>query len=79
MGIGHDDDFRSYTHTSVAGVERIVRILEKTKRYTPAEDQPVYLTHMARTLHGTQAELDAQLPRPLRAARDGEEVFFTTK
>ena len=79
MGIGHDDDFRSYTHTSVAGVERIVRILEKTKRYTPAEGQPVYLTHMARTLHGTQAELDAQLPRPLRAARDGEEVFFTTK
>ena len=76
MGIGHDDDFRSYTHTSVAGVERIVRILEKTKRYTPAEGQAVYLTHMARTLHGTQAELDATLPRPLRAARDGEEVIF---
>lgn len=79
MGIGHDDDFRSYTHTSVAGVERIVRILEKTKRYTPAEGQSVYLTHMARTLHGTQAELDATLPRPLRAARDGEEVIFKVK
>lgn len=76
MGIGHDDDFRSYTHTSVAGVERVVRVLEKTKRYTPAEGQAVYLTHMARTLHGTQAELDATLPRPLRAARDGEEVIF---
>ena len=79
MGIGHDDDFRSFTHTSVAGVERIVRILEKTKRYTPAEGQPVYLTHMARTLHGTQAELDASLPSPLRAARDGEEVVFKVK
>ena len=79
MGIGHDDDFRSYTHTSVAGVERIVRILEKTKRYTPAEGQAVYLTHMARTLHGTQSELDATLPRPLRAARDGEEVIFKVK
>jgi Cft2 family RNA processing exonuclease len=79
MGIGHDDDFRSFTHTSVAGVERIVRILEKTKRYTPAEGQPVYLTHMARTLHGTQAELDASLPSPLRAARDGEEVIFKVK
>lgn len=78
MGIGYDDDFRSYTHTSVAGVERIVRILEKTKRYTPAQGQPVYLTHMARTLHGTQAELDRDLPHPLRAARDGEEVIFTT-
>ena len=79
MGIGHDDDFRSYTHTSVAGVERIVRILEKTKRYTPAEGQPVYLTHMARTLHGTQAELDRDLPKPLRAARDGEVVIFKAK
>jgi phosphoribosyl 1,2-cyclic phosphodiesterase len=79
MGIGHDDDFRSYTHTSVAGVERIVRILEKTKRYTPAQGQAVYLTHMARTLHGTQKELDATLPRPLRAARDGEEVIFKVK
>ena len=53
--------------------------LEKTKRYTPAEGQPVYLTHMARTLHGTQAELDASLPGPLRAARDGEEVIFKVK
>ena len=79
MGIGYDDDFRSYTHTSVAGVERVVRVLEKTKRYTPADGQAVYLTHMARTLHGTQAELDRDLPHPLRAARDGEEVIFTTK
>lgn len=76
MGIGYDDDFRSFTHTSVAGVERVVRVLEKTKRYTPPTDQPVYLTHMARTLHGTQAELNEQLPKPLRAARDGEEVIF---
>lgn len=79
MGMGYDDDFRSYTHTSVAGVERVVHVLEKTKRYTPADGQPVYLTHMARTLHGTQAELDKALPRPLRAARDGEEFFFKVK
>lgn len=79
MGIGHDDDFRSFTHTSVAGVERVVRVLEKTKRYAPAPDQPVYLTHMARTLHGTQAELERDLPKPLRAARDGEVVIFKAK
>ena len=79
MGIGHDDDFRSFTHTSVAGVERVVRVLEKTKRYAPAADQPVYLTHMARTLHGTQAELERDLPKPLRAARDGEVVIFKAK
>ena len=76
MGMGYDDDFRSFTHTSVEGVARIVRVLEKTKRYTPPAGQPVYLTHMARTLHGTQAELDAGLPQPLRAAYDGLEVIF---
>ena len=79
MGIGYDDDFRSFTHTSVAGVERVVRVLEKTKRYTPPTGQPVYLTHMARTLHGTQAELDRDLPSPLRAARDGEVVILKAK
>ena len=76
MGVDHDDDFRSFTHTSVGAVERIIRVLEKTKRYTPPSGQPVYLTHMARTLHGTQAELDATLPQPLRAAYDGLEVVF---
>lgn len=76
MGMGYDDDFRSFTHTSVEGVARIVRVLEKTKRYTPPMGQPVYLTHMARTLHGTQAELDSSLPQPLRAAYDGLEVMF---
>lgn len=76
MGLGHEDDFRIFTHTSVGGVHQIVRVLEKTGRYTPPTGQPVYLTHMARTLHGTQAELDASLPRPLKAAYDGLEVVF---
>ena len=79
MGIGYDDDFRSFTHTSVAGVERVVRVLEKTNRYTPPTGQPVYLTHMARTLHGTQTELDRDLPSPLRTARDGEVVILKAK
>lgn len=76
MGLGYEDDFRIFTHTSVGGVHQIVRVLEKTGRYTPPTGQPVYLTHMARTLHGTQAELDASLPRPLKAAYDGLEVVF---
>ena len=76
MGMAHDDDFRIFTHTSVGGVERIVRVLQKTKRYTPPAGQPVYLTHMARTLHPTQKELDATLPAPLAAAYDGLEVVF---
>lgn len=76
MGMAHDDDFRIFTHTSVGGVERIVRVLQKTKRYTPPTGQPVYLTHMARTMHPTQKELDATLPAPLAAAYDGLEVVF---
>lgn len=32
---------------------------------------------MSRSLHGSQAELDATLPAPLQAAHDGLEVLFT--
>lgn len=78
MGQGEEQDtnFRIYTHSSVDCVNRIVKVLTKTKRYTPPAGQAVYLTHLARTLHGTQAELDASLPEPLRAAYDGLEVIF---
>lgn len=76
MGIDHDNDYRIFTHSSVGMVQRIVEVLQKTKRYTPIADQPVYLTHLARTLHGTQAELDASLPHPLKAAYDGMEIQF---
>lgn len=76
MGIEYDNDYRIFTHSSVGMVQRIVEVLKKTKRYVPIADQPVYLTHMARTLHGTQAELDASLPSGLKAAYDGLEICF---
>lgn len=76
MGMGGDEDFRIFTHSSVETVLRTTRMLLREGRYTPAEGQPVYLTHMARTLHPTQAELDATLPEPLKAAYDGLEVLF---
>lgn len=76
MGIDHDEDFRIFTHSSVGTVMRTVNVLTQTGRYLPEEGQSVYLTHMARTLHGTQAELDASLPAPLKAAYDGLEVIF---
>ena len=70
-------DFRLFAHSSVATVEKTLKVLTDTGRYLPRrEGQFVYLTHMARTLHGTQAELDAQLPQPIRAAYDGLEVVF---
>jgi len=77
MGVGHDDDFRIYTHSSVATVAQIARVLEKTGRYHPRfPDQKIYLTHMARTLHGTQAEIEKAVPAPLCPAYDGLEVTF---
>ncbi|MBQ7181330.1 MAG: hypothetical protein IJR87_08570 [Bacteroidaceae bacterium] len=76
MGMEHEVDFRLFTHSSVRTVERTVQVLTQTGRYRPQPGQAVYLTHMARTLHGTQAELDRQLPSPLRAAYDGLEVEF---
>lgn len=76
QGAEQDTDFRIFTHSSVDCVERIVKVLTKTKRYTPPTGQSVYLTHMARTLHPTQAELDKSLPKPLCAAYDGLEVVF---
>lgn len=76
MGVDYEADFRLFTHSSVALVERTVRVLKETKRYLPPVGQPVYITHLARTLHGTQADLDAHLPEPLRAAYDGLEVLF---
>ena len=76
MGIDHDEDFRIYTHSSVGTVLRTAHVLQATGRLNAPQGQPVYLTHMARTLHGTQAQLDTSLPSPLRAAYDGLEVIF---
>ena len=77
MGLDGDEDFRIFTHSSVGTVLRTTHMLLDKGRYIPKEGQPVYLTHLARTLHGTQAELDATLPKPLKAAYDGLEVTFT--
>lgn len=78
MGMGNkgDEDYRLFTHSSVNTVHRTVKMLVRHKRYLPKEGQYVYLTHLARGLHGTQAELDATLPSPLKAAYDGLEVVF---
>ena len=76
MGVGHEDDFRIFAHSSVATVAQVVRVLTATKRYLPPTGRKVYLTHMARTLHGTQAEIAAAVPAPLCPAYDGLEIVF---
>ncbi|MBR1434083.1 MAG: MBL fold metallo-hydrolase [Bacteroidales bacterium] len=76
MGFGHEEDYRIFTHSSIKTVETTVKVLSDTGKYIPANGQSVYLTHMARTLHGSQAELDRDLPSPIKAAFDGLEVLF---
>lgn len=76
MGLDYDEDFRIFAHSSVGLVKRTADVLLSTGRLVPPSGQPVYLTHMARTLHGTQVHLDSALPMPLRAAFDGLEVIF---
>lgn len=78
MGVDHTDDYRIYGHSSVAVVAQTARVLKMTDRLHPREGMcaNIYLTHMARTLHGTQAQIDAALPAPLKAAYDGLEIEF---
>lgn len=76
MGLGEVENFRIFSHSCVDDVLHTYNVLKKTHCYKPADGVPVYLTHLARTLHGTQAELDSMLPAPLKAAYDGLEVIF---
>ena len=78
MGLGHEEDFRLFNHSTPEVVARIARVLARTKRYAPPAGQPVYLTHISNSLHGSlqQDELNKSLPIPLRAASDGLEVVF---
>ena len=69
IGDGFDGDYRIFEHNSIDMVRLMVATLKKQNRL--AEGAPVFLTHMARTLHGTQAEIEAKLEKPLIAAYDG--------
>ena len=68
IGDGFDGDYRIFEHNSIDMVRLMVATLRRQGRL--AEDAPVFLTHMARTLHGTQAEIEAKLEKPLVAAHD---------
>ena len=69
IGDGFDGDYRIFEHNSIDMVRLMVATLKKQGRL--AEHAPVFLTHMARTLHGTQAEIEAKLEEPLAAVYDG--------
>ena len=76
MGLDYQPDFRMFSHSSVAVVQDTVNVLAGNRRYIPVEGQKVWLTHLAKVYHTSQAELDATIPDPLRFAYDGLEVLF---
>lgn len=77
MGVGYEDDWRLFAHSSVGTVAQIVRVLTATKRYRPRRPgQKVYLTHLARTMHGSHEEVAAAVPTSLVPAFDGLEVIL---
>ena len=76
MGVSYADNFRIFTHSSVATVAQIAHVLESTGCYRPRHGQKIWLTHIARTLHGTHREIAATAPAPLAPAYDGQEVVF---
>ena len=69
VGDGYSDDSQIFHHNSVDMIRLMRGALVKTGRLK--ESSPVYLTHLSRALHGTQAELDRQIERPLIVCYDG--------
>ena len=65
-------DWRIFEHNSIDMVRLMVKTLYKTGRLKA--EAPVYLTHLARTLHPTQAELERQLEKPFLPCFDGMEA-----
>lgn len=78
MGYNHDEDFRIFNHSSAKTVHRTVNMLTATKRYLPPTGQPVYITHIAPSLHDNldQKSLNDSLPIPLRAPYDGLDIVL---
>lgn len=74
IGDGFDGDWRIFEHNSIDMVRLMVKTLQKQHRLAP--NAPIYLTHMARTLHGTQSQIEAQLEAPFIAAFDGMQTEF---
>jgi len=73
IGDAAPGDWRIFEHNSIDMVRLMVASLVKQGRL--AENAPVFLTHMARTLHGSQAEVEAGLEKPFVACFDGLDII----
>lgn len=70
-----DEDFRLFVHASVQTVDRIVKMLKKTGRFTPPPGQRAYVTHLGLKYRDWPSEkIEADISPELAAAHDGLEV-----
>lgn len=76
VGLGLEEDWRIFSHTTVELCARTARTLSDTGCYTPPAGQPPYATHMSRRGWAAQSDLEYIFPKPLRPAYDGLEVTF---
>jgi len=72
IGDGHAGDYRIFEHNSLPMIRIMVETMKKTGLLKP--DAKVFLTHMARTLHGTQKEVEESLSDPFVVCFDGMET-----
>ena len=72
IGDGHAGDYRIFEHNSIPMIRIMVETMTKTGLLKP--EAPVFLTHMARTLHGTQKEVEAGVSAPFIVCFDGMET-----
>ena len=79
VGFGSGDRSQIFGHSSVDMVQKTYELLECGGHYLPhGAGEHVYLTHRGYRNFGkrTPDEIDAILPAPLKAARDGSELEF---
>ena len=62
IGDGHDGDYRIFEHNSMPMLRIMVSTLRNTGILRP--DAPVFMTHLARTLHKNQAEVEKRAEPP---------------
>lgn len=72
IGEGHEGDYRIFEHNSIEMLRILASTLYATGRLR--KGAPIYLTHMARTLHPSQEQLQKTILPPFVPCYDGLEV-----
>jgi phosphoribosyl 1,2-cyclic phosphodiesterase len=71
----NDEDFRLFVHASVQTVDRIVKMLKNTGRFTPPPGQRAYITHLCiKYRNWSPKKIEADISPELAAAYDGLEI-----